>query len=157
MEKMILLIEDNEDDAKLTQIALESNHIANKLVVIDDGAEALEYIFCQGKYAQRDIKDIPTVILLDIKLPKVSGLQILEKIRADKRTNKLPVVLLTSSTEENDMIKAYEKGCNSYICKPVDFQQFSEAIKQLGLYWLVLNNIPINNFKKEALKNDQNN
>ena len=148
MEKIILLIDDNEDDAKLTKMSLESNNIANQVIVIDDGADALEYIFCQGKYAQRDITDIPAVILLDIKLPKVSGLQILEKIRADKRTNKFPVVLLTSSTEEKDMIEGYEKGCNSYICKPVDFKQFAEAIKHLGLYWLVLNKIPVNSIKK---------
>ena len=157
MEKIILLIDDNEDDAKLTKMSLESNNIANQVIVIDDGADALEYIFCQGKYAQRDIKDIPAVILLDIKLPKVSGLQILEKIRADNRTKNLPVVLLTSSTEEKDMIEGYEKGCNSYICKPVDFKQFAEAIKQLGLYWLVLNKIPNNSFKKEILKYDKTN
>ena len=157
MEKIILLIDDNEDDAKLTKMSLESNNIANQVIVIDDGADALEYIFCQGKYAQRDIKDIPAVILLDIKLPKVSGLQILEKIRADNRTKNLPVVLLTSSTEERDMIEAYEKGCNSYICKPVDFKQFADAVKQLGLYWLVLNKIPNNSFKKEILKYDKTN
>lgn len=157
MEKIILLVEDNEDDAKLTELALKANNIANELVVIDDGEEALEYIFCGGKYSNRCISQMPAVILLDIKLPKISGLQILERIKADKRTSKIPIVLLTSSTEEKDMLKGYENGCNSYICKPVDFEQFSEVVKNLGLYWLLLNELPIKAMSDEVLKNGKNN
>jgi two-component system response regulator len=140
--KMILLVEDNPDDEALTLRALKKNNIGNKLVVARDGAEALDYIFCTGAYANRDRNDNPQVILLDINLPKVDGLEVLRRIRANAATRFLPVVILTSSREEQDMIKGYSLGANSYVRKPVDFSEFIEAIRQLGLYWLVLNEIP---------------
>jgi two-component system response regulator len=140
--KMILLVEDNADDEALTLRALNKNKIANKIVVVRDGAEALDFLFCTGAHAQRDPRELPQVILLDLKLPKVDGLEVLRRIRSDPRTLMLPVVVLTSSKEEQDMIKAYSLGVNSYIRKPVDFNQFVEAIGQLGLYWLVLNETP---------------
>jgi two-component system, response regulator len=141
-EKMILLVEDNPDDEMLTLRALKKNNIGNKLTVVRDGAEALEFIFCTGAYANRDRNDNPQVILLDINLPKVDGLEVLRRIRADENTRLLPVVILTSSREEQDMIKGYRLGANSYVRKPVDFNEFIEAVRQLGLYWLVLNEIP---------------
>ena len=140
--KIILLVEDNPDDVALTLRALRKNNIANEVVVAGDGAEALEYLMATGKYAKRVIADPPEVVLLDLKLPKVGGLEVLRAMRADPRTQMLPVVVLTSSTEERDIIASYQLGANSYIRKPVDFDQFVDAIRQLGLYWLVLNQAP---------------
>lgn len=139
---MILLVEDNPDDEALTLRALNKSKIANKIVVVRDGVEALEYLFCTGAYADRDPLELPQVTLLDLKLPKVDGLEVLRRIRSEARTKMLPVVILTSSKEEQDIINAYSIGVNSYIRKPVDFNQFVEAIGQLGLYWLVLNEPP---------------
>lgn len=140
--KMILLVEDNPDDEALTLRALKKSNIANKIVVVRDGVEALDYLFGTGTYAGRDPLDLPQVTLLDLKLPKVDGLEVLRRIRADPRTRMLPVVILTSSKEEQDLIQAYSSGANSYVRKPVDFNQFVDAIGQLGLYWLVLNEAP---------------
>jgi len=141
-EKFILLVEDNPDDEILTLRALKKNNILNEVVVARDGAEALDFVFGTGQYAGRDIKETPQVVLLDLKLPKVDGLDVLRRLRKDERTKLLPIVVLTSSTEEQDMIESYSLGANSYILKPVDFNQFAEAIRQLGLYWLVLNETP---------------
>ncbi|MCK5581737.1 MAG: response regulator [Candidatus Omnitrophica bacterium] len=149
MEKVVLLVEDSEDDIKLTQMAFKENNIANKMVVLNDGEEAVEYLFCQGKYRERDINDQPTIILLDIKLPKLSGLEVLKKIRADNRTKYIPTVMLTSSTEEEDMIEGYKGGCNSYVCKPVEYEQFSQAVKQLELYWVLNNRTPNKRIEEE--------
>ena len=144
-DKMILLVEDNPDDEALTLRALKKNNIRNRVAVAHDGAEALDFLFCTGPYASRDPKDVPQVILLDLKLPKVDGLEVLRRVRADERTRLLPVVILTSSKEEQDMINGYGYGANSYVRKPVDFNQFVEAVNQLGLYWLVLNEAPPQN------------
>jgi CheY-like chemotaxis protein len=138
-DKMILLVEDNADDETLTLRALKKNNIGNTVMVVRDGAEALDFLFCSGIYADRDPRDKPQVILLDLKLPKVDGLEVLRRIRADPSTRTLPVVILTSSKEEQDVVNSYIIGVNSYVRKPVDFIQFVEAIRQLGLYWLVLN------------------
>jgi len=143
-KKVILLVEDNPDDEMLTLRAMEVNNIANEIVIARDGAEALDYLFCSGKYAGRDIAKRPQVILLDLNLPKISGLDVLKRIRSDERTALYPVVILTSSREERDLVESYRLGANSYIRKPVDFKQFTEAIRQLGLYWLVLNEVPGN-------------
>lgn len=140
--KVILLIEDNPDDEVLALRALKKNNIKNEVVVAHDGAEALDYLFGRGAYAQRDLTETPQVILLDLKLPKVDGLEVLRQIRADERTRFLPVVILTTSKEEQDMLDSYSLGANSYIRKPVDFVQFTEAVRQLGLYWLLLNEVP---------------
>lgn len=140
--KMILLVEDNADDEALTIRALNKSKVANKIDVVRDGAEALEYLFCTGAFADRDPFDLPQVILLDLKLPKVDGLEVLRRIRADPRTHMLPVVILTSSKEDQDRVSAYTSGANSYVRKPVDFNQFVDAIGHLGLYWLVLNEAP---------------
>jgi two-component system response regulator len=137
--KMILLVEDNPDDEVLTIRALKKNNISNQLAVVRDGAEALDFLFCRGEYAARDSHDKPQVILLDLKLPKVDGLEVLRQIREHPDTHLLPVVILTSSREEQDMIKGYRLGANSYVRKPVDFNEFVDAVRQLGLYWLVLN------------------
>ena len=141
-QKMILLVEDNPDDEALTLRALNKNRVANNIVVVRDGVEALDYLFASGPYAGRDPFELPQVVLLDLKLPKVDGLEVLRRIRSDPRTHMLPVVILTSSREEQDLIQAYSNGANSYVRKPVDFNQFVEAIGQLGLYWLVLNEAP---------------
>ena len=138
----ILLVEDNPNDEALTLRALKKNNIGNTVFVVRDGAEALDFLFCMGAYADRDPNDMPQLILLDIKLPKMDGLEVLRRIRSDKRTRLLRVVMLTSSNEEQDLIEAYEGGANSYVRKPVDFTRFTESIKQLGMYWLVLNEIP---------------
>jgi len=140
--KLILLVEDNADDEALTLRALNKSKVANKIEVVRDGAEALDFLFCKGSYSHRDPSDLPQVILLDLKLPKVDGLEVLRRIRADDRTHMLPVVILTSSREEQDLVNAYSSGANSYVRKPVDFSQFVDAIGQLGLYWLVLNEVP---------------
>jgi two-component system, response regulator len=140
----IMLVEDNPDDIELTLRAFRKNNIANNTVVVHDGAEALDYLFCQGPYSNRDIKDQPRLILLDLKLPKMNGLQVLEHIRASDITKLLPVVILTSSKEESDLISSYKNGANSYVRKPVDFNQFVEAVKQIGLYWLLINESPPN-------------
>jgi len=138
-EKIILLVEDNPDDVALTIRALQKNHILNQMIVAKDGVEALDYLFGQGQYAGRDIHRLPVVTLLDLKLPKADGLEVLRRIRQNPITRLLPVVILTSSAEEKDKISGYQLGANSYIQKPVDFAQFTEAIKALGLYWLVWN------------------
>jgi CheY-like chemotaxis protein len=138
-KKIILLVEDNPDDEALTLRALKKNNILNEVVVARDGVEALNYLFGSGMYTGRDISVMPQFILLDLKLPKVDGLEVLRRLRADNRTKLLPVVILTSSKEEQDLINGYNFGANSYIRKPVDFTQFMEAVRQLGLYWLVLN------------------
>jgi two-component system response regulator len=140
--KVILLVEDNPDDEALTLRALQKNNIRNEVVVARDGAEALDYLFGSGKYAERDTALLPQVVLLDLKLPKVEGLEVLRRVRADNRTRLLPVVILTSSNEEQDRIDGYGLGANSYVRKPVDFSQFLEAARQLGLYWLVINEAP---------------
>jgi len=141
-EKTILLVEDNPSDVELTKRALQKEHILNEIIVAEDGQEALDYLFATGKYSGRDLSQMPTLILLDLKLPRVDGLEVLKQIRADERTRRLLVVILTSSREEQDLIKGYNLGVNSYICKPVDFNQFVEAVKYLGLYWLVINEMP---------------
>jgi len=141
-EKIILLIEDNPDDEELIRIALQENHIVSQLIVVHSGAEALDYLFGTGTYTGRGLGRMPHLILLDLKLPKVHGLEVLRRLRADKRTTLLPVVILTSSNEEKDVLMSYSLGANSYIRKPVDFVQFTEAVRQLGLHWLVLNAPP---------------
>ena len=138
-EKEILLVEDNPDDVELTLIAFAEAKIANPLVVVRDGVEALDYLFARGTYADRDPADLPSIVLLDLNLPKLDGREVLQAIRADARTRALPVVVLTTSNEPFDVEAAYALGVNSYIRKPVDFQQFVGAVKQVGLYWLVLN------------------
>jgi len=144
-QKIILLVEDNPDDEALTLRALKKNNILNEVIVARDGVEALDYLFGTGKYTGRDLSNMPQVILLDLKLPKIDGMEVLRRLRADKRTKLLPVVILTSSKEERDLVNGYKLGANSYIRKPVDFDQFREAVKQLKLYWLVLNEPPPNN------------
>jgi CheY-like chemotaxis protein len=140
--RRILLIDDDPSDVELTKRALEKRHINNQLLVAEDGKEALDYLFAEGVHAGRDVTDLPTLVLLDLKLPKLDGLQVLRRIRADPRTKRLPVVILTSSNEEQDLAAGYDLGANSYIRKPVDFAKFAEAIEYLGLYWLVLNEPP---------------
>lgn len=139
---VILLVEDNPRDEALTLRALRKSNIANDVVVARDGVEALDYLFGEGAHAGRDTDERPQLILLDLKLPKVDGLEVLKRIRADERTRRLPVVVFTSSSEEEDMIRSYDLGANSYVRKPVDFEHFMEATRQLGLYWLVLNETP---------------
>jgi two-component system response regulator len=140
--KPILLVEDNPDDEALTLRAFRKHNISNAIVVVRDGAEALDWLFARGSHATRDSNVLPQVVLLDLKLPKLNGLEVLEAVRADARTRVLPVVLLTSSKEDRDILRGYELGANSYVQKPVDFVEFVEAIRQLGLYWLVLNQAP---------------
>ncbi|HXI92525.1 MAG TPA: response regulator [Blastocatellia bacterium] len=140
-DKVILLVEDNARDEALTRRALTKSNIVNEVVVARDGVEALDYLLGTGPHAAREMTAMPQLILLDLKLPKLDGLQVLQRIRADERTRRLPVVVFTSSSEEEDMVKSYDLGANSYVRKPVDFDQFLEATKQLGLYWLVLNEV----------------
>lgn len=140
--KTILLIEDNPDDEALTLRALRKNNILNDVAVVRDGQEALDYLFCEGAFAARVPDDAPSVVLLDLNLPKIDGLEVLQRLRADARTYMQPVVILTSSKEEQDIVNGYRLGANSYIRKPVDFTQFMEAVRQLGLYWLMLNEPP---------------
>jgi CheY-like chemotaxis protein len=140
--KIILLVEDNPSDIGLTQRALAKSHITNELVVAEDGQEALDYLFGTGKYAGRDVSELPALILLDLKLPRVDGLDVLRQVRADSRTSRLPVVVLTTSSEEPDVAQSYDLGANSYIRKPVDFTQFANSVEHLGLYWLVMNEPP---------------
>lgn len=140
--KIILLVEDNPDDEALTVRALKTNNIVNRVIVARNGVEALDYLFGKGAYAGRDVAELPQVVLLDLKLPKIDGLEVLKRLRADPLTELLPVIILTSSKEEQDLINGYRLGANSYIRKPVDFGQFSEAVKQLKLFWLVINEPP---------------
>ena len=141
-DKMILIVEDNPDDEASTIRALKKNNIGNRLIVVRDGAEALDYLFCTGAYSERDPRDLPQAILLDLKLPKIDGLEVLKRIRAEPRTSLLPVIILTSSKEEQDLLQSYKNGANSYVRKPVDFNEFLEAARQIGLYWLILNEAP---------------
>jgi two-component system response regulator len=141
-EAAILLVEDNDDDIALTLRAFKKNNIKNAVVVARDGAEALDYLFATGPHSGRDRTDLPQVMLLDLKLPKIDGLEVLRRIRANEDTKTLPIVVLTSSKEEQDLITSYRLGCNSYVRKPVDFDEFVEAARQLGLYWLLLNEAP---------------
>lgn len=141
--KWILLVEDNPDDEELTRRAIRKNNILNDLVVARDGAEALDFLLGTGSHTGRDTGNMPTIVLLDLKLPKIDGLEVLHRMRADERSALVPVVILTSSREEQDIVSSYKLGCNSYIRKPVDFVQFSEAVQNLGLYWLLLNESPI--------------
>lgn len=141
-EKLILLVEDNPDDEALTIRALKKSNVLNEVIVAHDGVEALDFLFATGTYEGRDKNNLPEVILLDLKLPKLDGLEVLKHIRENELTKLLPVVILTSSKEEKDVLNSYKLGVNSYIRKPVNFKQFAEAVKQLGLYWLVLNEPP---------------
>ena len=138
----ILLVEDNANDAELTLRALRKRHLANKVIHVKDGAEALDFIFCTGQYAGRDINQHPKVVLLDLKLPKVDGLEVLRAIKSDERTKTIPVVVMTSSREQRDIVDSYELGVNSYIVKPVEFDNFSAAVVELGYYWVLLNQLP---------------
>lgn len=138
----ILLVEDNPNDVELTLRALKKHSIANHIEIVRDGAEALDFIFCTGPYTDRSIENNPKMILLDLKLPKVDGLEVLRQVKSDPRTKTIPVVVLSSSREERDLVESYRLGVNSYITKPVDFEQFTEAVRQVGLYWLSLNQQP---------------
>jgi len=142
-KKLILLIEDNPDDELLALRALKKNNITSNVFVVRDGLEAVNYLFAEGEFADRDKNDIPDVILLDLKLPKLDGVEVLKRIRGNDLTCMIPVVMLTSSNEERDIMNAYKVGANSFICKPVDFEQFLEATKQIGTYWLGLNVTPM--------------
>jgi two-component system response regulator len=141
-ERYILLVEDNPDDEELTLLSLRKNNLAHDIVVVRDGVEAIEFLFGNGQYAQRDVAHVPTVILLDLKLPKLDGLGVLKRLRADDRTRTLPVVVLTSSSQDADVIASYNLGANSYVRKPVEFGAFVEAVSSLGLYWVLLNRPP---------------
>jgi two-component system response regulator len=142
-EVEIVLVEDNPNDAELAMRALKEYNLANKLMWLKDGVEALDFIFAQGQYADRSIEDVPKVVLLDLKLPRVDGLEVLEKVKSDTRTKSIPVVVLTSSSEERDIIASYNLGVNSYVIKPVDFDKFVDAAKEIGLYWMLLNKPPL--------------
>ena len=139
----ILLVEDNPNDVELARHAFRQNNLANSFEVVRDGAEALELLFCTGAYADRDIRQGPRVVLLDLKLPKVDGIEVLRRLKSDPRTQSIPVVMLTSSREERDIVESYQLGVNSYIVKPVDFTQFIDSVRQLGFYWLLLNEAPV--------------
>jgi two-component system response regulator len=141
-ERYILLVEDNPDDEELTLLSLRKNNLAHDIVVVRDGVEAIEFLFGNGQYASRDVSHVPTVVLLDLKLPKLDGLGVLRKLRAEERTRTLPVVVLTSSSQDADVIASYNLGANSYVRKPVEFGAFVEAVSSLGLYWVLLNRPP---------------
>jgi two-component system response regulator len=141
-ERYILLVEDNPDDEELTLLSLRKNNLAHEIVVVRDGVEAIDFLFGNGQYASRDVAQVPTVILLDLKLPKLDGLGVLKRLRADERTRTLPVVVLTSSSQDADVIASYNLGANSYVRKPVEFGAFVEAVSSLGLYWVLLNRPP---------------
>lgn|SRR3989338_2347309 len=138
----ILLVEDNANDAELTLIALQEENLANNIIWLKDGSEALDFIFAEGRYADRKLNNQPKIILLDLKMPKIGGIEVLKKIRGDERTKSIPVAIMTSSKEEKDIIESYELGVNSYIVKPVDFEKFTQTVKDIGLYWLVINQPP---------------
>jgi len=140
--RIVLLVEDNPDDVDLTLRAFSKSNLKNPIIVVNDGEKALDYIFCRGSYSDRKPAEMPAVVLLDIKLPRIGGLEVLKELRSNDRTKLLPVVMLTSSLEESDLISSYMNGANSYIRKPVDFNRFIESVQQLGLYWLLLNEIP---------------
>lgn len=140
--KTILLVEDNADDEALTLRALRKYNLANKIDIVRDGAEALDYLFCKGSYSHRELLEKPQLILLDINLPKLDGIDVLKAIRENQHTRHVPVVMLTTSDQENDMVRSYDNGANSYIKKPVDFNEFMEAVSQLGVYWLTINSTP---------------
>lgn len=140
--KKILLVEDSVDDQELIRMALEDSRVANEIVALSDGLQALDYLFGKGQYAGRDISDIPLFILLDLKLPKINGLEVLQQLRSNPQTALIPVVILTSSNEEQDVISSYQNGVNSYVRKPVDFNQFTETVKKLQFYWMILNETP---------------
>ncbi len=142
-QKIILLVEDNPDDERLTIMGFEENRIANQIVVARDGKEAVEYLFAEGKYAGRDIKDLPQVVVLDLKLPKMNGIEVLSRIRENEITRYVPVVVLTSSKEDRDLVETYKLGVNAYVQKPVNFVEFGDAVKHLGMFWLLLNNYPV--------------
>lgn len=138
----ILLVEDTPDDAELTVMSLKQSGLLNEVVVVEDGVEALDYLFCTGRFSQRNAEAIPALVLLDINMPRLNGIEVLKKLRADSKTSLLPVVMLTTSTEEIDLVKAYESGANAYVRKPVGLEPFRQAIRQLGLFWIVTNEIP---------------
>jgi two-component system response regulator len=138
-DQIILLVEDSASDEFLTLRVLKQNNIANRVVVVRDGAEALDYLFARGSHAGRAVEDLPQLVLLDLNLPKIGGIEVLRALRSDERTKLLPVVILTSSSEEKDLLSGYASGANSYVVKPVDFTQFAEAVRQVGVYWLVIN------------------
>jgi two-component system response regulator len=142
MSRVILLVEDNPSDEKLTLLAFKKCGITNEVVVARDGVEALDYLFCTGKYDKRNVRELPTVVLLDLKLPRIDGLEVLRRVREDVRTKLVPVVILTSSKEDEDVMRGYQLGANAYVRKPVDFAEFAEAAKTLGLFWLLLNEPP---------------
>jgi two-component system response regulator len=141
-QPIILVVEDNDDDAELTAMAFRDANISNSVVRLEDGVQALDYLFCRGPHAARDATELPCVVLLDLKLPRLGGLEVLAALRSDERTKRLPVVILTSSNEERDRFAAYDNHANSYVRKPVDYDQFVAAARQLGLYWIVLNQQP---------------
>lgn len=141
-EKKILLVEDNEDDELLTLRALKNHNFANEVDVVRDGAEALDYMFGRGAYVDRNLLDTPQLILLDINLPKLNGIEVLKELRKDVNSKSIPIVMLTTSKEENDMVRSYNNGANSYIQKPVDFKEFVDVVSQLGIYWLAINSLP---------------
>lgn len=147
-KKIILLVEDNPDDEELTLRALKLSRVLNEVIVVRDGEEALDYIFGTGNYSNREAYNLPQVVLLDLKLPKLSGLDVLERVRANPSTQLLPIVILTSSNEEEDILSSYRLGANSYVRKPVEFQRFAEAVQQLGLYWMLINQAPAISFHK---------
>ena len=147
----ILLVEDNRDDVELTMHALRREHLANNIFAVEDGEEAIEFLFCTGRYSDRNFDHPPRLVLLDLKLPKVNGLEVLKRVKQDPRTKAIPVVVLTSSKEERDLVESYNLGANSYIQKPVDFDQFRDMVKNTGLYWMVINQRPLANPAEAAM------